>query len=921
MGFIAYKTGTKSLRQQTFENLALVAATVKGHIQTFITAQKNIARDFSSDNKIITSLKSLGQSDNDNSTSIEGLGRHIVLNKLELYSPVLLSIAILDYTGHVVYSTNEEDIGADASFNDYFIKVKNEGYFGDVHYSPIFNEPVIEASAPVIDNETGTLLGVIVNTISATILGDITQSQWLERYGGIESRRIIGSYFYGGDSPVLPVLKEYHSMQADIQDTGDVYIVNKDKLMITESKLVNNSILNRAVDTEPVRKALTNGEEMVGIYKDHRGKPIIGASVFVDDLRWVILVEKNRANTFALLFKLRAQMIVFGIVVLGIIIFVSTSVSKRLTDPIKRLIAAIKARSSGDLDYRVERTSDDELGELAISYNRMCDDMQRITISRDFFERTLRTMSDSVIITDLNYNMKLVNPATIEMTRYDEDELIDKSFLLLIFGGETEADLRELIAAGATYIVKNIESIYKKKGGREIAVKFSSFFTRDCKHKAHISDCESFIKENTCSNCNEIRIVNIAHDITQHKKREERLLKAKDAAEYTTRIRTEYFAGMGHEIRTPLNAILGMTEVLQEGIYGPLNEKQLKSCKNIETGGRHLMELINDILDISKIESGKMTLEYGQVSIKSVCGDCLLFVRQSANKKRIKIETVFDTAISAIHTDEFRLKQILINLLNNAVKFTPEGGGIGLETLAEMDKGLINFIVWDNGAGIPGENLGDLFNPFKQFGSNRPDKHQGTGLGLFLVKKMTEMLGGKVAVVSEEGKGARFTVTLPLVKIEQGSTIDKKDKPPQTASKSAVVIGEPDKETRDNVSLVLIVDDNEENRHVFSSYLQSKGFLTILARDGKVALELAQKDSPDIILMDVCMPVMDGLEAARRIRADSSTADIPIIALTAAAFDGESDAKKRCLAAGMDVYMTKPVSLIELFEAIKTLLR
>jgi len=227
------------------------------------------------------------------------------------------------------------------------------------------------------------------------------------------------------------------------------------------------------------------------------------------------------------------------------------------------------------------------------------------------------------------------------------------------------------------------------------------------------------------------------------------------------RLKDEFLASMSHELRTPLNSILGLSESLQLGTYGQLNERQHTTLQYIEESGRHLLALINDILDVSKIEAGQMQLETGPVSVESVAQASLQFVRQSAFKKQIKVNLSIDSPLTPIEADERRLKQILVNLLNNAVKFTAEGGTIGLEVVADSDNRMTHFTVWDTGIGIAPEDMERLFQPFIQLDARLARSYTGTGLGLTLVQRMTEMHGGRVSVESEVGQGSRFTVSLP----------------------------------------------------------------------------------------------------------------------------------------------------------------
>jgi len=243
-----------------------------------------------------------------------------------------------------------------------------------------------------------------------------------------------------------------------------------------------------------------------------------------------------------------------------------------------------------------------------------------------------------------------------------------------------------------------------------------------------------------------------------------------------SRLKNEFFACMSHELRTPLHAILGLSEAMQEQTYGLINENQLEALGNIAESGRHLLALINDILDLSKIEAGKLELEMAPVMVEFVCQASLRFINQMAQRKRLKVFTNLDSAVTTIQADERQLKQILVNLLSNAVKFTPEGGSIGLEVAGKVEprqtcgardatslagQGVIHFTVWDNGIGIAPEDLERLFQPFVQLDSGLTRQYPGTGLGLALVRRLVNLHGGSISVESEPGKGSRFTVSLP----------------------------------------------------------------------------------------------------------------------------------------------------------------
>jgi signal transduction histidine kinase/CheY-like chemotaxis protein len=379
-----------------------------------------------------------------------------------------------------------------------------------------------------------------------------------------------------------------------------------------------------------------------------------------------------------------------------------------------------------------------------------------------------------------------------------------------------------------------------------------------------------------------------------------------------SRLKDEFLASMSHELRTPLNAVLGMSEALHDEILGPLNENQKYSLRTIEESGRHLLSLINDILDVSKIEAGKLTLNKGIVSVASVCQASLRFIRQDALKKKLRIVSDMDTAVTNLWVDERRLKQILVNLLSNAVKFTPPGGQVGLQIKGDAARAVIDFIVWDTGIGISQEDMSRLFRPFVQLDSRLNRQFAGTGLGLSLVYRMTELHGGSVTLESETGQGSRFTVSLPWQEREtESGTLEK-------LARTAIftdLLNVPGAKYPINV---LLAEDNETNITVMVNYLTAKGCEVTVARNGAEALARARESRPDIILMDIQMPEVDGLEAIRIIRSEKNLETIPIIALTALAMPGD---RERCLEAGADDYLSKPVNLKVLVAMFEQYLR
>jgi len=393
------------------------------------------------------------------------------------------------------------------------------------------------------------------------------------------------------------------------------------------------------------------------------------------------------------------------------------------------------------------------------------------------------------------------------------------------------------------------------------------------------------------------------------------LSAANAALARASRLKDEFLASMSHELRTPLTAVLNLSEALQEQTYGPLTEKQHKSLRTIEESGRHLLGLINDILDLSKVEAGYLNLEIDECSMGDVCNSSLQLVKGMAQKKLQKISFMSSPETFKLRADARRLKQMLVNLLSNAIKYTPEGGLIGLFVEADDLTKVVRLTVWDNGIGIAKEDLPKLFRPFIQLDSGLSRQQAGTGLGLALVQRMADLHGGSVNVESTPGQGSHFTIILPWITTPQDYTPSRTQTTSFLRHQTRPLTSPPI--AGDTPPLILVADDNKINVNTYSDYLRAKGFQVAVAHDGEEAIRMTEKVYPDMILMDIQMPGVDGLEATRFIRRhpDQQIATIPVIALTALAMPGD---RELCLDAGANDYLSKPVSLTVLIQAIES---
>jgi CheY-like chemotaxis protein len=400
-------------------------------------------------------------------------------------------------------------------------------------------------------------------------------------------------------------------------------------------------------------------------------------------------------------------------------------------------------------------------------------------------------------------------------------------------------------------------------------------------------------------NQQQTQIETLAAELAEYEQRLAALQGAYDEQEKTVKAKDDLLATMGHELRTPLNAMLSLAHVLQDQLGQILTDRQRESFRVIEASGKHLLELINDILDLSKLQAGKMPLKIESVEVEDLCVSALDIVRQQAEQKHLRLSLVQDADVHTIQADQLRIKQVLLNLLSNAVKFTPAEGAVGVEIANDADAGKVHFTVWDTGVGIAAGDLPNLFKPFVQIENSQQRQHTGTGLGLALSQRIARQHGGDICVESTLGMGSRFTLELPwrITDTPVGS--------------SALPIAPLPKSGDDRRRLVLLAEDNEANIFALSEYLALYGVPVIVARTGPEALECALTEHPGLVLMDINLPRLDGLEVIRRLRAIEGFADLPIALTTALSGDHE-----RVLASGANYYLGKPIVLDKLDELL-----
>jgi len=362
--------------------------------------------------------------------------------------------------------------------------------------------------------------------------------------------------------------------------------------------------------------------------------------------------------------------------------------------------------------------------------------------------------------------------------------------------------------------------------------------------------------------------------------------------------KSRFLSAMSHELRTPLNAVLGFADLLKGKFFGMLNEKQYGYVSQIEKSGQHLLSLINELLDIAKIDSGTAELRLEEFDPREYLIGTVELMQPQFDKKQLEVSVSHDPSLAIMTGDRRRCNQIMLNLLSNAIKYTPEKGKIKLRFL--QCEGQAKFMVSDTGIGIEPDEREKIFSEFHQADRIRDANLGGIGIGLALTRRLVEMHGGEIGVTSILGKGSTFWFTLPLKPLEADS--------PKVVEATTVV---PDRKY--SGKNILLAEDNDVNLAMMMDMLSVCDHKVAVARNGQQAIDLAVAGKPDLILMDLKMPVMDGLEATRKLRKTEGFRDTPIIGLTASA--GE-EARQKCLEAGCTEHLSKPIQSKQLFEAI-----
>lgn len=493
----------------------------------------------------------------------------------------------------------------------------------------------------------------------------------------------------------------------------------------------------------------------------------------------------------------------------------------------------------------------------------------------------LDTSLDAFVATNSNGRIIDWNPAAQALFGWEPVDVIGRSLVEKVFAGNELAQ-RSLPGLGLS-----LDGVSAQSYLHELLATRSDGQTLP----VELSLSPLLLKSGTVYNI-------VIRDIAERKEHEQVLKQARETAEQANRLKSEFLANMSHELRTPLNAIIGFTEILKDQMVGELNPEQHDYICEVFDSSRHLLSLINDILDLSKVEAGRMSLDLEDVEISPLLENSLIIIKEKAHANGVKLELELAEDLGTVKLDERKFKQIIYNMLSNAVKFTQDGGRVGL--VAQCQGDWLEVTVWDTGIGISAADQARLFQPFVQADGTTARNFEGTGLGLSLIRAFAQLHGGDVSLESSPGNGSRFTVRLPLRKID-----NQHDLLPVTRTRST-----PGDTEQLQPPLLLLIEDNDQAAALMMAQLKNAGYRTIWARSGEEGLALAQQLRPDSVLLDIMLPNMDGWQVLQRIKASPELADIPVVIVSIVA-----DASKGLTLGALET-LEKPVNREQLLQVV-----
>ncbi len=614
--------------------------------------------------------------------------------------------------------------------------------------------------------------------------------------------------------------------------------------------------------------------------------------------------------------------IVFGLSFLLIVFITNWLVLKRIiVDPISLLTTIVKnyKNPAGNIATQKSEFKEvdtkllkrhDEIGLLFRSFVKMSDNLQdsinELKQSEARFSAITNQSSEGITVADMEGNYIYVNPAFCSMSGYSKKELMN----LTVFDMKAKNQPRQ--------------SFYDSKEKLEGVPIRVNLKRKD--NTEYLTDIVGKVisvdnKELVLGTIRDITaIVKAEEELDKYRNHLEEIVKKRTAViekqkiqvETANKLKSEFLSNMSHELRTPLNSIMVLSNVLVNQTKDRLDSEESSWLEIIERNGKQLLALINDILDLSKIEAGKMEIITNHISIETQLQLVVDNIKSMAEKKNLSLTLNILNSLPQVETDDSKFHQLILNIVSNAVKFTKKGS-VDISAKHEVDNIIIK--TKDSGIGISQEMLPYIFDEFRQVDGTSAREYEGTGLGLSIASKLLKILGGKISVESELGTGTVFTITIP-VSWHEGSTKANNENSETNSESKKIVDAYQNKSGAISEASILIVEDKPDNMTTIKAILKNK-YNILEAVDGEQGLEMIISLLPDIVLLDMSLPKLDGVEILKILKADEKAKNIPIIAVTAQTMKGD---KEKFLDAGCNAYITKPIDPVQLLTEIRKLL-
>ncbi|MCK9394703.1 MAG: ATP-binding protein [Methylobacter sp.] len=892
-----------TLQQSALDNLSSLADTKSDRINTYINERLADSRLLAQSLAVLETLQahSVLQANEGIASPRYEAGEHVYRGYVSALfeSMHYYDLLLIDTAGNVVFSIlHESDFGSNLNTGPYrdttLAKAHREAIaLLDIQitqarpYAPSAGKPAIFIVSPIF--KAGKVIGTLALQMDLDKLTAVAgDSIGLGKTGETVLAQLDGN-------EVL-----YVSALRHIQEAAFRYRIPLDKVAV------------------PMRSALTGGHDK-GITRDYAGVEMIGAWRYLPVLRWGMVVKMDAAEAFAPLYRLQK----FSLVALGFLFLVAGMVAlligRTLVAPIRQLIIATERIAGGDLNHRAPLVGCDEFQQLAVSFNTMAEHLQ---FQHTHLERQVeqRTADIRFAMEQLNEAQHIAQVGSWELDSSNgilvwSDEIyqlieIDKNqfgatyqaFLNAIHPEDRDAVNEAYSRSLQTHEPYQITHRLLMPDGRVkyVTERCASYFGADGKPIRSVGT----VQDVTELKCAELALKCLNDELEQRvQQRTELLLKAKEEADRANSAKSEFLSRMSHELRTPMNAIMGFAQLLETDRETPLTPDQADNINEILHAGQHLLELINEVLDLARIETGRVELSLEPVEVPSLIGECTALLQPLTVGRQIELKLDVD-GIGTVQADRLRLRQILLNLLSNAVKYNRDKGSV-LISCQSAAEDRVRIAVRDSGRGIPADALLRLFKPFERIESAY-DGIEGSGIGLALSKRLVEAMGGSIGVESVAGAGSTFWIELPAAEAEVY--------PP---AGSATVGGMQNSYVKAHT--VLYIEDNPANLRLVRKVISTHTSLLLLdAHTAEQGLGVAAAHHPDLILLDINLPGMNGFEALRRLQEDPVTCDIPVIAISANAM--ERDIKKG-LAAGFTDYLTKPLDIPKFLALLDTILK